>query len=312
MLLIFDRKHSRLIASEGMLSPITNLEAQRGDGELGELVFLDDGQPVTPTGLEQFRFVAKPKGEDWDSAAHALATTWVRNTASGRYQARINYNTTLLNALLKIAHATEPENLFIDLDAEFGWRTSNTSTWWRSQNVNFRLHNSVWRGDETDPVSGTPEESIASAAMIPQFVVIDTDVVNDNATLNTIADITDLEFPVQSGARYHFKFVIPYTSASTANGARFSITGPASPTYLAYRGDWTLTASTRAINDGLAAYDLPSAAGATSLTTANIAIVEGIIRPSADGVVKARFASELANTAITVKAGACVQFTKLD
>jgi len=224
----------------------------------------------------------------------------------------VNYNTTLLNALLKIAHATESENEYIDLDAQLAWRTSNTTTWWRTQLVTFRLHNSVWRGNETDPTSGTAEESIASAAKSPQFLVIDADVVNNNATANTIADITDLEFPVQSGARYHFRFSIPYTSASTANGARFSITGPASPTYLAYRSDYTLTAATRTTNEGLGAYDLPGSANATSLTTGNIAIIEGFIRPSADGVVTARFASELANTAITVKAGACVQFTKLD
>jgi len=312
MLLILDRKHQLLVLSEGMLSPQTFIEGRRGDGENIELVFLDEGAAVTPTGLEEFRFVAKPQGEDWDSAAHALASTWVRNTSTGRYQARVNYNTTLLNALLKIAHATESENEYIDLDAQLAWRTSNTTTWWRTQLVTFRLHNSVWRGNETDPTSGTAEESIASAAKSPQFLVIDADVVNNNATANTIADITDLEFPVQSGARYHFRFSIPYTSASTANGARFSITGPASPTYLAYRSDYTLTAATRTTNEGLGAYDLPGSANATSLTTGNIAIIEGFIRPSADGVVTARFASELANTAITVKAGACVQFTKLD
>jgi hypothetical protein len=312
MLLIYERKHQLLISSEGMLTPQTFIESPRGDGENIELVLLDDGQLVTPTGLEEFRFVAKPKDQDWDSAAHALASTWVRNNSTGRYQARVNYNTTLLNALLKIAHASESENEYVDLDAQFAWRTSNTTTWWRSQAVTFRLHNSVWRGNETDPTTGTPEESIASSAKIPQFVVIDTDVVNNNATANTIADITDLEFPVQSGARYHFRFSIPYTSASTGTGSRFSVTGPASPTYLAYRSDYTLSATSRTTNEGLGAYDLPAAANTNSLTTGNIAIIEGFIRPSVDGVVKARFASEILSSAITAKAGACVQFTKLD
>lgn len=312
MLLIYERKHQLLITSEGMLTPQTFIEARRGGGENIELVLLDDGQPITPTGLEEFRFVAKPKGQDWDSAAHALATSWTRNNGTGRYQARVNYNTTLLNALLKIAHASEPENLFVDLDAQVAWRTSNTATWWRSQAVTLRLHNSVWRGNETDPTSGTSEESTASTAKVPQFVVIDTDVVNANSTLNTITDITGLSFPVQAGARYHFRFTIPYTAAATSTGARFSISGPSSPTYLAYRSEWTLSATTRSLNDGLASYNLPSAAAATSLLVGNMAIVEGIIRPSADGTVIARFASEVADSAITVKAGACCQFTKLD
>lgn len=312
MLLIFDRKHSLLILSEGMNTPQTFIEARRGDGENIELVMLDDGQPITPTGLEEFRFVAKPKEQDWDSAAHALATTWVRNNTTGRYQARVNYNTTLLNALLKIAHASEDENLYIDLDAQMAWRTTNTTTWWRSQAVTLRLHNSVWRGNETDPTSGTAEESIASAAKSPQFLVIDTDVVNDNATLNTLEDIDDLEFPVESGARYHFRFVIPYTAALTSTGSRFTIDGPASPTYLAYRSEYTLNATSRTVNEGLGAYSLPASCNTTSLTTGNLAIIEGIIRPSADGVVKARFASRVAGSAITAKAGACVQYTKLD
>lgn len=312
MLLIFDRKECLLILSEGMLTPQTFIEARRGDGENAELVMLDGGQSITPTGLEQFRFVAKPKGQDWDSAAHALATTWTRNNSTGRYQARVNYNTNLLNALLKIAHASENENLYIDLDAQFAWRTSNTTTWWRSQAVTLRLHNSVWRGNETDPTSGTAEESTASTSRAPLFEVIDSDVLNNDAIANSIADVTGLSFPVQAGARYHFKFVIPYTAAGTGTGARFSISGPSSPTYLAYRSEWTLTAGNRATNDGLASYNLPSAAGATSLLVGNIAIVEGIIQPSADGTVIARFASEVAGSAITVKAGACVQHTKLD
>lgn len=312
MLFIFDRKHNLLVLSEGTTARKDFFEAQRGDGENIELVFLDDGALVTPTGLEQFRFVAKPKGQDWDSDAHALATAFTRNTSTGRYQARVNYNTTLLNALLKIAHASENENLFIDLDAEMAWRTSNTTTWWRSQNITLRLHNSVWRGNETDPTSGTSEESTASTAFAPQFAVLTADRTNNNATANTIADITGLEFPVQSGARYHFRFTIPYTAATTATGSRFSLTGPASPTYLAYRSDYTLTATSRTFNEGLGAYDLPAAANATSLTSGNLAVIEGIIQPSADGTVKARFASKVSGSAIVAKAGACVQFTKLD
>lgn len=311
MFFAYDRKHNLLIASEGMITPITFLEARRGDGENIELLVLDDGQPITPTGLEQFRFVAKQKGVDWDNPAHALAATWTRNTSTGRYQARVNYNTTLLNALLKIDHATERENLFVDLDAQFAWRTSNTTSWWRSQAFTLRLHNSVWRGDETDPISGTAEESVASTPFAPQFVVIGTDVVNNNAAANTIADITDLEFPVQAGARYHFRFTIPYNAATTATGARFSISGPTAPTYLAYRSEYTLTATSRTTNDGLAAYDLPAAANASSLASGNLATIEGVIQPSVDGVVKGRFASKVSNSAITVKAGACVMHTKL-
>lgn len=62
---------------------------------------------------------------------------------------------------------------------------------------------------------------------------------------------------------------------------------------------------------GLTAYDLPAAANATSLTTGGLAIVEGQIKPSADDYLQLRFASEVANSAIIAKAGACLFLTRL-
>jgi hypothetical protein len=53
----------------------------------------------------------------------------------------------------------------------------------------------------------------------------------------------------------------------------------------------------------LQAYNLPAASNASSVIAMNMAIIEGIIKPSANGTVIARFASEVANSAITAKAG---------
>jgi hypothetical protein len=66
------------------------------------------------------------------------------------------------------------------------------------------------------------------------------------------------------------------------------------------------------MNEGLAAYDLPAASNASSAATgANIAIVEGFIRPTADGNVIARFASEIAGSAIIARTGAFVEYMAL-
>lgn len=143
------------------------------------------------------------------------------------------------------------------------------------------------------------------------IAVLGADVTNNNATANTIADVTGLSFPVVAGNRYRFRFVIPYTSAATGTGSRFSINGPASPTELAYQSNYSLSATSETINRALTAYDLPAAANAQSLTSGNIAIIEGIIRPSADGNVIARFASEVASSAIVAKAGAFVEYEQL-
>jgi hypothetical protein len=134
-------------------------------------------------------------------------------------------------------------------------------------------------------------------------VVLGADVINNNAVANTIQDVTGLSFSVTGGNTYWFKFVIQYTAAATTTGSRWSINGPATPTMLSYQSEYTLTATTATRNAMLQAYDLPAASNATSVVAMNMAIIEGIIKPSGNGTVIARFASEITASAITAKAG---------
>lgn len=133
-------------------------------------------------------------------------------------------------------------------------------------------------------------------------VTLASDVINNNAVANTIADVTGLSFPVVVNIRYKFRFHIVYTAAATTTGSRWSINGP-STTELAYRSSYTLTAASRTFNEGLGAYNLPAASSASSIAANNTAVIEGVIRPSASGNVIARFASEILSSAITAKAG---------
>jgi hypothetical protein len=143
-------------------------------------------------------------------------------------------------------------------------------------------------------------------------VVLSSDVINNNATLNTIANVTGLSFPVTAGKTYSFEFRIPYTAAATTTGSRWSINGPAT-TFLCYASEYSLAATTTTRNANFVSYDLPAASNATSAgtTSGNMANIWGVIKPSADGDVIARFASEVANSAITAKAGAVVYYQEL-
>lgn len=143
-------------------------------------------------------------------------------------------------------------------------------------------------------------------------VVLGSDVTNNNGTANTIADVTGLSFPVTADNQYWFRFIIRYTSAATTTGSRWSISGPGSPTFLTYKSEYSLTTTSLTFNGGLTSYDLPAASNATSATTAgNIAIVEGFIQPSANGTVIARFASEIASSAIVAKAGSVCYYQQI-
>lgn len=141
-------------------------------------------------------------------------------------------------------------------------------------------------------------------------VILSGDVVNNNATLNTIADVTGLSFAVTAGQTYWFEFVIPYTSAATTTGSRWAINGPAAPTMLNMRSEYTLTATTTTVNS-VRAYDTPAASNASSLTAGNVATMWGIITPSQNGIITARFASEIASSAITAKAGATLRWMRI-
>lgn len=141
-------------------------------------------------------------------------------------------------------------------------------------------------------------------------VILGTDVINNNASANTIASVTGLSFPVTSGKLFYFRFTIIYDAAATTTGSRWAISGPTN-TYLAVTSEYGLTATTQTLNY-VNAYDTPAAANATSVATAgNIALIEGFITPSAAGDVIARFASEVSGSAITAKAGSMVEYIQL-
>jgi hypothetical protein len=133
-------------------------------------------------------------------------------------------------------------------------------------------------------------------------VVLGNDVINNNATLNTMQDVTGLSFTVIAGSTYYFRFIISYTAALSTTGSRWAINGPAF-TRMSYMSEYTLTTTTSTRNAMVQAYDSPAASNASSVVAQNHARIEGIITPSNNGTVIARFASEIANSAITAKAG---------
>jgi len=134
------------------------------------------------------------------------------------------------------------------------------------------------------------------------LIVLQNDVVNNNAVANTLMD-TGLQFEVTAGETYAFYVCCIYDAAATTTGARFVLSGAQTPTFVGYMGTTSLTTTTQTITYANA-FNLPSACNASSAyTTNNIATIEGIIRAAANDTIKVRFASEVASSAITCKAG---------
>jgi hypothetical protein len=135
-------------------------------------------------------------------------------------------------------------------------------------------------------------------------------VTNNNGVANTIQDVTGLSFAVTSGKTYWFKFVIPFTTAASTTGSRWAINGPTN-SFLCYNSEYTLTTTTSTRNAAVVAYDSPAASNASSSGSSNIATIEGMILPTANGTVIARFASEVLSSAVTALAGAVVYYQEL-
>lgn len=188
---------------------------------------------------------------------------------------------------------------YTDLSDYVRWETSDT-TW--------EVGASGWDVAQ-DPAQlspaylGTNPDVVGRISAVGQraMKVLAASVTNNNAVANTIADVTGLSFPVSNGKRYGFRFQIVYTSAVATTGSRWSINGPTATAH--YRSEYSLSATSRTFNEGRTTYDSPAASNASSATTgSNMAVIEGVISPTADGNVIARFASEVAASAIVALA----------
>ncbi|RTK94656.1 MAG: hypothetical protein EKK64_07890 [Neisseriaceae bacterium] len=176
----------------------------------------------------------------------------------------------------------------------------NSGTGWTVYATNGAVKNSINQG------ANAPTSNAISS------VVLGGDITNNNAVANTMNDVTGLEFVCEASKTYWFKFVIPFTSAATTTGSRWGLTATAgTAANLSYTSEYSLTSTTTTRNANVQAFDSPASCNATSANTGNnLCVMEGYFKPTADCTLKARFASEIANSAITAKAGAIVYYQK--
>lgn len=129
-------------------------------------------------------------------------------------------------------------------------------------------------------------------------------------TAATYSNITGLQFSVNAGETYWFKFSLFYTMGGATRGIVPSLNGPAK-TYLAYMRTIHVSA---AINF-YPSKDYDAASGGSNvLSTAltSTAMMEGIITVSASGTIVGRVASSVAGTSTTVRAGSLVYYQRIN
>lgn len=144
-------------------------------------------------------------------------------------------------------------------------------------------------------------------------VVLSSDVTNNNAVANTLQDITGLTFGVTNGKTYYFRAVIKYTSAATTTGSRWTFYGTGGATFdeIYERVSYPLTATTETFSY-VSAINTPASSNASSLTTGNVAIIEGFVRATNSGSFQLQFASEVSSSAVVAKQNSILQYFQVD
>lgn len=138
-------------------------------------------------------------------------------------------------------------------------------------------------------------------------ITLGADVTNNNATPNTLQDVTGLSFNVVAGKTYRFEAFITYTSAAITTGSRWVVNGPTN-SFLSTQVSYVNTTAYLSSVYNASVYNVPTAATAGSLASGNSAVIKGLVTPTASGTIQIRFASEIASSAIIAKAGSVLRY----
>ncbi len=167
-----------------------------------------------------------------------------------------------------------------------------------------RIFTSQWALKTTQTWGNNPISSSTTT------VILGSDVVNNNAVANTIADVTGLSFAVTNWNTYWYRASIAYTANATTTWSRRAVNWPTGTLIAMSR--YALTTTTETLNYGVTAFNSPAASNATSASTSgNNAILEWIFTATANGTFIIRFASEVASAAITAKAGSILEYQQV-
>jgi hypothetical protein len=132
-----------------------------------------------------------------------------------------------------------------------------------------------------------------------------TDVTNSTVTM---ASLTDFAVPVAAATAYMLDYTIMFASAATTTGIQIGVTGPASPTSVLIVAETQITTTTWQTATATAYGNLTASTGVSTITVPNLCRVKIVLLNGVNaGTVQIQFASEVAASAITVKAGSLLQ-----
>ncbi len=168
----------------------------------------------------------------------------------------------------------------------------------------YELHKvTLLPGEALIYIEGVGFFTLKASAVLDRVLYVASDVSNSTTSF---ADVTGLTAALLSGKRYIINAALFHLSAATGTGANFSYNIGAAPTVSQFANISGVTNSVTAgaISLGSAtARDTAITAQTTGSANVTMTALAGLIQPSADGTFAIRFSSEVAASAVTVKAG---------
>lgn len=132
------------------------------------------------------------------------------------------------------------------------------------------------------------------------------DVTNSTVTL---ADVTSLGFAMAASTDYDFEFFVPFQTAALTTGLALGLNGPGTPSLLAYRVEVPISVATVVLRYGNTYNAEALGTAVDTINVPRLATIQGVIRNGTTaGTLIARFRSEVAASAVVVKAGAVVRW----
>jgi hypothetical protein len=116
-----------------------------------------------------------------------------------------------------------------------------------------------------------------------------------------LADVSELQLPIKSAGQYNFDFTVFFKSAVNTTGIFLSVNGPA-VTWLRW-GKVVPTSAAAVRSEVSTAWNGGSAESSSAGATELMALLKGSFVATASGILVARAATEVANSAITILRG---------
>ncbi len=121
----------------------------------------------------------------------------------------------------------------------------------------------------------------------------------------TMQSVTGLSFAISSAAMYRFEFICGWQTISSATGIAFGVNGPGSPLLIAY--EWAASTGMGGLltryHNAFGAQQV-AVPGSSAANIDNYGYCGGVVRTGANaGTLQLQFASEVAGSTVSVRAG---------